>query len=365
MKSRIRRIFSEIDGKCDAALFSYAAVRDYSFFYATGFIGGSFEGSVAVAFPDGNCSAIVPQLEGNTASRENSQNKLQNDLHIYSGAKEYLELMKKELKGVGKLGIDYSALSVASLDRLKKEFSHLKFVDISKEMREVKAVKDEIEIKRIKRAVEIAEKAFERIIDNRIVRIGAMEIDVAAEIGYEMQKLGGTASFPSIVAFGKNAAEPHYSAGNAKLKANEMVLIDWGAKSQRYCSDMTRAFVFGKMSKPQQRMLEVVKDAQEVGFDLMVEGIDAGKVHAAVKEFIDRTEFKGKFIHATGHTIGLQVHDGKGLGGESFELKENMVLTVEPGVYVKGVGGVRLEDDVVVKKNGIEKLSNRNKFFEH
>ena len=127
---------------------------------------------------------------------------------------------------------------------------------------------------------------------------------------------------------------------------------------------MTRTFVFGRMNKAQQRMLEVVKDAQEVGFDLMVEGIDAGKVHAAVKEFIDQTEFKGKFIHATGHTLGLQVHDGKGLGGESFELKENMVLTVEPGVYVKGVGGVRLEDDVVVKKNGIEKLSNRNKFFE-
>ncbi|HLC48616.1 MAG TPA: M24 family metallopeptidase, partial [Candidatus Norongarragalinales archaeon] len=110
--------------------------------------------------------------------------------------------------------------------------------------------------------------------------------------------------------------------------------------------------------------LELVGDAQEVAFDLMQEGIDGAAVHSAVEDFINKTEFKGKFVHATGHSLGLEVHDGKGLGREKIGLEENMVITVEPGVYVKGIGGVRLEDDVIVKKGGIGKLSRRNRFFE-
>jgi Xaa-Pro dipeptidase len=232
-------------------------------------------------------------------------------------------------------------------------------------MRDARAVKDAIEIAKIRKAVKIAEDAFEKITGaGNIFVKGASEFDISAELNYQINKIGGVNSFPPIIAFGKNAAEPHYSTGKAKLRGQGMVLVDWGVKYERYCSDLTRTFVFGRMNEKKQRMLEVVEDAQEVAFDLMQSGVDAAAVHSAVKDFIEKTEFRGKFVHSTGHSLGLQVHDGKTLGGDKFDLLEGMVFTVEPGVYVKGDGGVRIEDDVLIKKNGIEKLSRRNRFFE-
>jgi len=261
------------------------------------------------------------------------------------------------------LGLNYSSLSIASHNRIKKEIK-AKFVDSGEQLRNARLIKDGIEISKIKKAVVVAENAFGKVIDGGIIESGVRERDIAAELAYQMQKDGATQSFPSIIAFGRNAAEPHYATGDAKLKRGDFVLIDWGAKFQRYCSDLTRTFVYGRADQKQQRMLELVGDAQEVAFDLMQEGIDGAAVHSAVEDFINKTEFKGKFVHATGHSLGLEVHDGKGLGREKIGLEENMVITVEPGVYVKGIGGVRLEDDVIVKKGGIGKLSRRNRFFE-
>ncbi|MFH1442582.1 MAG: Xaa-Pro peptidase family protein [Candidatus Micrarchaeota archaeon] len=366
MKQRIKRIFESLgEGKPDAVFINYGGVKDYSFFYVTGFTGGSFEGSSAIIRRDGSCAALIPQLEENTAVKENRQNKLGLDVKVFRSGKQNIELLKKELKGCGKIGVDESAMSVATFRRLKGEIGG-KYSDASAAVRDARAIKDGIEIAKIKKAVKIAEDALENIAEagESVFRKGVGENDIAAELNFQINKMGGTNSFPSIVAFGNNAAEPHYSTGKSKLHGQEMVLVDWGVKYERYCSDLTRTFVFGRMSQKQQRMLEVVEDAQEVAFDLMREGVDAAVVHAAVKDFIERTEFRGKFVHSTGHSLGLQVHDGKTLGGDKFQLKEGMVFTVEPGVYVKGTGGVRIEDDVLIRKNGIEKLSRKNRFFE-
>ncbi len=364
MKNRIKRIFERFEKeKPEAIYINYGGVRDYSYFYATGFTGGSFEGSSAILFSDGRCSALIPQLEENTARKENGKNRLGLEIKVFESGKEHIQLLKRELKGVRKIGLNYSALSVATFNRLKTEVKG-KYSDASDAIREARVVKDQKEISAIRRAVDIAEKAFEKIIDENVIEKGVKEKEIAAELGFRMQQMSSSPSFPSIIAFGKNAAEPHYSTGNSKLKNDEMVLIDWGAKFQRYCSDLTRTFVFGKMDEKQQRTLEVVEDAQEVAFDLMREGVDAAAVHNAVKDFINRTEFKGRFVHATGHSMGLQVHDGKSIGGDKFDFRDGMVFTVEPGIYVKGVGGVRIEDDIIIRKNGIEKLSKRNGFLE-
>lgn len=364
MKSRIRRIFSQFDkGEPDAIFINYGGVRDYSFFHVTGFTGGSFEGSSAIIRKDGSCTALIPQLEENTAFKENGKNRLGLEIQVFKTGKEHIEMMRRELRGLKKLGVNHGSMSIATYGRLKKEVK-AKFIDVGGQLRNARLIKDGIEISKIKKAVEIAENAFGKVIDEEIIGSSVKERDVAAELAYLIQKNGGTQSFPSIIAFGKNAAEPHYGTGDSKLRRGDFILIDWGAKFQRYCSDLTRTFVYGRMDEKQERMLELVEDAQEVAFDLMQEGVDGGKVHAAVEDFINKTEFKGKFVHATGHSLGLEVHDGKGLGKEKIELKENMAITVEPGIYVKGIGGVRLEDDVIVKKNGIEKLSRKNRFFE-
>lgn len=127
----------------------------------------------------------------------------------------------------------------------------------------------------------------------------------------------------------------------------------------RYLSDITRTFVYGKASQLQREMYETVKKAQEIGFDALKEGSTFEEVHLTVKSYIDKTKFKGRFIHGTGHTLGLAVHDGGRLNeGYKEILEENMVLTVEPGVYLPRVGGVRIEDDVLIKKGKIEILTN-------
>ncbi|MFH1443375.1 MAG: Xaa-Pro peptidase family protein [Candidatus Micrarchaeota archaeon] len=364
MKTRIKRIFSGFKANPPDAIFiNYGGVRDYSFFHVTGLTGGSFEGSSAIIRKDGSCSALIPQLEENTAIRENKSNRLGLDLQIFKSGMEHIEMLRRELKGVKKLGINYSGMSVATKQRLQSELK-TGFVDAGTALRAARLIKDEIEISKIKKAVDIAENAFGSVINEGIIKPGIRERDLAAELVYFIQKNGGTQSFPSIIAIGKNAAEPHYGTGDAKLRRGDFILIDWGAKFQRYCSDLSRTFVFGRASPKQRRMLELVEDAQEVAFNLVQEGVNGAAVHSAVEDFINKSEFKGKFVHATGHSLGLEVHDGAGLGREKIELKEGMVITVEPGIYLKGMGGVRIEDDVLIKKGGIEKLSRKNRFFE-
>jgi Xaa-Pro dipeptidase len=131
--------------------------------------------------------------------------------------------------------------------------------------------------------------------------------------------------------------------------------LDFGAKYNRYCSDITRAFVAGNASKYHKEVYETVYEAQQIAFESLRAGIDGKDVYKKVENFIASTKFKGKFIHSLGHGLGLTVHDyGFLASNQSLKLKENMVFTVEPGIYIKGWGGIRLEDDVLIKKNGIE-----------
>ena len=161
------------------------------------------------------------------------------------------------------------------------------------------------------------------------------------------------------MAFGKNSAEPHYIAGNSKLARGDFVLMDFGAQYKRYRSDITRTYFCGEPSEKQRRMYEVVAEAQRRGLNAIRAGVKASEPHIAAAEYIDSTEFKGLFTHGLGHGLGLATHDGGGLNprAENVVLEEGMVLTVEPGVYVPGLGGVRIEDDIVVRKDGPEILT--------
>ena len=139
----------------------------------------------------------------------------------------------------------------------------------------------------------------------------------------------------------------------------DFVLCDFGACFRKYNSDITRTFVFGKASEIQKEMYETVFEAQRIGFEKTKSGAKACDVHNAVESYINNTKFKGRFIHSTGHPLGLSVHDGDQRLGVNcdMELKENMVFTIEPGVYISEIGGVRIEDDILIKKDGIESLT--------
>jgi Xaa-Pro dipeptidase len=180
---------------------------------------------------------------------------------------------------------------------------------------------------------------------------------MAAEINYLIQKEGASPAFDTIVAFGKNSSQPHYLTGNEKLEEGDIALMDFGACYKRYRSDVTRTFIYGE-DEEKKEMYDTVAKAQKIGIEMMKEGMMTVDIYKTAKEFIDKTKFKGKFIHALGHSIGLEVHDGGSIALSSeIELKEGMIFTVEPGIYVPRAGGVRIEDDVLVKKGRAEILT--------
>ncbi len=354
IKQRSRNIFDNLDNKPDAIVIeNYCEPYiDDNFFYITGLEKGIFEGCAAVLFPDGNIDLLVSELEAESAKKSSA------NLKIYGGQNSYNNALKDSLSHVKSIGLNFDRVLYRKFQDLKKMFPDVEFVDVSVGFVKTRLVKDKIEIETTRKACEIADKAMEKIPD--ILHEGMFEFELAAEIDYLMQKNGADKSaFDTISSFGKNTAEPHYTHGTTKLSKGDFVLCDFGACYKKYNSDMTRVFVFGKASEKQKAMHKTVLDAQRIGFDRIKPGLKAQEVHNSVSTYIDNTEFKGRFIHSTGHSIGLSVHDGGAGFSQTCEIKveENMLFTVEPGVYIPGFGGVRIEDDILVKKDGIEILT--------
>jgi Xaa-Pro dipeptidase len=335
---------------------------DSSFFYITGFPYGLFEGAFLILQRAGRISLITNTLEEPIA-RTYAQNRL--EIYVESDPKAIKIRLKKILRGdAKKVGINSSELSYRTFTQLRSMLgSSSKFQDVSSAFDAARLIKDSTEIALIQKACDIASKTYPKI--PSMLKEGITESTVAAKMAYEMQRLGGSGnSFETILAFGSNSAQPHYSAGEARLKRGQFVLSDYGTKYKRYCSDITRTLVYGKASKKQKRMYEVVKDALETATDLCTPEHAGDEVHKKVAKLIDSTEFKGRFIHSTGHSLGLNVHDGAGLSlRNKNKLEPGMVVTVEPGIYLPGFGGVRIEDDVLITKGKPRILTSATREF--
>ena len=360
MENRVERIFKNISKKPDVILIKNAAMPfiDDNFFYVTGLTHGIFEGSFAVLFPDGKIDLIVPQLEEETAKKSNE------NIFVYKDLKELNKLLKKSISSVENIGLNFTGISIRDFLKIKNLLSNCDFFDVSDSIEKTRLVKDDIEIKYIRKACRIADIVAETI--PQFISEGIYEYELAAEIDYLMQKNGADKSaFETISSFGKNSAEPHYTHGNVKLKKGDFVLCDFGACFKKYNSDITRTFVFGKPTNKQKEMYDVVLNAQKIGFDEIKSGAKASDVHNSVHSYIQGTKFKNLFIHSTGHSLGIAVHDSNARFSSKSDiiLKENMVFTDEPGVYIQGLGGVRIEDDVLVKRDGAEFLTNSSRDF--
>ena len=360
MKKRVEKIFENFKEKPEMILIKNSSEPyiDHNFFYVTGLEKGLFEGSIAVLYPDGNIDLIVSKLE------EESAGKADVNIMVYNNKEEFNDLLKTSIKDVRVAGLNFDGILHKDYNKFKDMFPKTNFFDVSKVFAKTRAVKDKSEINLIKKACEIVDKVICEI--PSILQEEMFEYNLAAEINYIIQKNGADKSaFETISSFGSNSAEPHYTHGNTRLKKNDFVLCDFGACFRRYNSDITRTFVFGKANDKQKDMYETVLKAQKIGLEKIKPGIKAHEVHDAVKSYIDRSKFKGCFIHSTGHSLGLAVHDGGvGFTPESdAKLCENMVLTVEPGVYIPGFGGVRIEDDILIKKDGAEFLTQSSKEF--
>jgi Xaa-Pro aminopeptidase len=236
-------------------------------------------------------------------------------------------------------------------------------VELKNGIEGLRAVKDAEEIALMRRAARVGSKVLEEVL--RLLRPGVRESEIAAEIEYRLRKKGASgAAFPTIVASGARAALPHAQPTEKKLRKNELVLLDLGAILGHYCCDLTRTVYLGRAPSRIRRWYDAVREAQAGAHDILRAGVAASDVDAAARGILKRFQLERHFLHSTGHGLGLEVHEEPRLAkGQRRLIQAGNVVTLEPGVYVEGVGGIRVEDDVAVFTDRTEILTNAPREF--
>jgi Xaa-Pro aminopeptidase len=358
MKDRILQIFKRLDGKADALVLANAADPhlDRSFFYLFDVPSGLFEGSLAIGLPDGKLHVFSSPLEEESAAQAAKQDR-DVELHVPTSRTERDALLAKLVPSSATVAMNYRELTHESFLMVQKALAGAQFVDASESIRKVRMIKDRAEVERLGRAAEIASAVGREI--PGLLKTGITELALAAEIEYRMMKHGGAGpSFSTIVAFDVKGAEPHYAPQERKLAPGSSIVCDFGAYYQRYASDITRSFRFGPRDPELKKVHDTVFEAQKAALAKIRPGVLGKEVHLAAQEVIDRSPWKGRFTHGLGHSVGLAVHDGFSMNHLVEEpLEAGMVITVEPGIYLPGKGGVRIEDDVVVTETGYRFLT--------
>lgn len=265
-----------------------------------------------------------------------------------------------KLPGLSKrarVGLEAAHLTLKNLDKLKDLIPKADFRKTENLIESLTVTKDSEEIRKIRKAVRIADKAYSEILD--FIRPGVKEKDIAFELEYKMKTLGADAiAFDLIVASGQRSAMPHGKASSKKLRKGDFVTLDFGCIFEGYASDITRTVVLGKATEKQKRIYDLVLAAQKKACRSVKPGLACSRLDAVPRDMIMKAGYGDYFGHGLGHGIGMQVHDNPSLSPRSTDvLSEGMVVTIEPGIYIPNWGGVRIEDDVLVTGSGGQVLS--------
>jgi Xaa-Pro aminopeptidase len=261
-----------------------------------------------------------------------------------------------------RLGFDDAALSVRDHAKLAKSVREgVELVAAGGAVEELRAIKDETELQAIRAAARLADTALEEVLERGLA--GRTERDVAFDLELTMRRLGAQAvSFPPIVAGGAHGALPHAEPRDVAIEPGQLVVVDWGAQLDGYASDCTRTFATGALDPRDAEAYELVRHAQEEALAALRPGLTGREVDAVARVIIDAAGHAEHFGHGLGHGVGLEVHEGPRLSKRSDDrLAAGQVVTVEPGVYVPGAMGVRIEDLVAVTEDGHEVLSSLSK----
>ncbi|MFP5297761.1 MAG: M24 family metallopeptidase [Actinomycetota bacterium] len=272
------------------------------------------------------------------------------------------EVLKPLLEAgkVASLGIESSTMTVEEELSLRAVVG-VELVNTSGVVEDRRRTKDDAEIAAIRSAVEVADAAFNHIVG--FVEVGMTESQVALELEMFMRRNGAEAiSFDPIVGSGPLSAHIHHSPSDRTLGKGELILLDFGAKVDGYCSDLTRTVSMGSATSEQHEIYHVVLEAQQAGISTLAEGVNGREVDAAARKVIDEAGHGERFGHGLGHGVGLDIHEAPRMSRLSDEtMRARDVVTVEPGIYVPGQGGIRIEDCVLVTESGAEVLSSAPK----
>ncbi len=281
-------------------------------------------------------------------------------IKIYKKQIEDVACLINKLKP-GRIGFEAKGLVYETYRRLKALIHGKRLTPVSEDIYRIRARKDTGELKLIKKAISLSSVGFNAAM-NRIAP-GALECEAAFDIEMAMKKKGAEGlSFDIIVASGKRAALPHGKTSGKRIKRHEMVIVDLGARYHGYNSDETCTFVAGKPNKEQKKIYQTVKDAYDKAIEAVRPGVKASYIDSAARGFIKKAGYSRYFGHGTGHGVGLAVHEWPNISPYNDDvIEEGMVFTIEPGIYIPGWGGVRIEDMVLVTKNGCEVLTEMSK----
>lgn len=323
---------------------------------------GSDAPSAVVVFDDGNVLTLSTRLE---YVRTLEETRVGTHFTFYKGVElaefenaikgDFQTALKELLKDApaGKIG----AVGL-SQDVKKKLEDNLGFEvsELTRDFLKLRRRKEPSEVEALRSAARVAEKALTRALS--VLEEGVTEADVAAEIIDCMLRSGSQPSFSPIVAFGEHAAHPHAKPSLKKLRKGSVVKIDLGARVEGYCSDLTRTFIFGYVKDDIKKAFQTVLNAEETSIDLVKPGVQAREVHQRAVAVLKEGGLLKYFNHGLGHGVGIDVHEEPYINAESDTLLQpGDVVTIEPGAYVKGVYGIRVEDTILVTENGAELLT--------
>lgn len=266
-----------------------------------------------------------------------------------------------EKLGINRLGFEQDHVTYQAFTAYKNALKNSEFIPVSGAVEKLRLIKSPAEIKILKEAAEIADAAYKHILD--VIKPGLKEIEVSNELEFFMRKNGAvSSSFDIIVASGYRSALPHGVASEKEIEKGDFVTLDFGAYYKGYCSDITRTFAVGEPSDELKNIYSVVLEAQLSGMNGIKPGMTGKQADALTRDYIKEKGYGEYFGHSTGHGLGMEVHEGPALSFKSDTILEpGMVVTVEPGIYVAGLGGVRIEDDTVITDNGNESLTHSPK----
>lgn len=324
-------------------------------YYLTGFLSDPHERFMGLVLTRGEEPVlIVPALDKEAAAAASGMQKIL----THTDTENAFEVLKRALPvSLARMGLEKSHFTLTRFEDMERIVHASEFVDIDAPLKDMRMIKTADEVLRIKRAIQVVEDVLRAGLEK--VRVGVTEMEIVAELEYQMKKLGAEGpSFATMVLAGEKSALPHGNPGDRKIQAGEFLLFDLGVYIDGYVSDITRTFAVGSVSDKLQEIYETVLAGNLAAIEAVRPGVSLASIDQAARETIASKGYGEYFIHRLGHGMGMDVHEYPSVHGENQDtLRAGMVFTIEPGVYVPGLAGVRIEDDVLVTESGVEVLT--------